>query len=237
MGISFFKIALLVSYLRLLQDTSHKMYRLCVWIAIAFVFFSHLGCTLSLIFACTPVERSWRPLVAGTCIPDGPSFTAYAAITIASDIIVALMPIPVLLKINIGTAKKLGLIGMFTLGLFTTVCSILRYSQIYRIQYGDHDSTMLVVWGVIEFNVGVSYQPFLIDKSLYLHYDRYRTCFRPYLFLRRSAFARPKNTAINDPLMDMDRTTRAATVHLVAPIKMLLNRMSSAMLQMVPRPL
>ncbi|CEJ92812.1 hypothetical protein VHEMI08442 [[Torrubiella] hemipterigena] len=163
MGISFFKIALLVSYLRLLQDTSHKMYRLCVWIAIAFVFFSHLGCTLSLIFACTPVERSWRPLVKGTCIPDGPSFTAYAAITIVSDIIVALMPIPVLLKINIGTAKKLGLIGMFTLGLFTTVCSILRYSQIHRIQYGDHDSTMLVVWGVIEFNVGnmLSSLPFL----------------------------------------------------------------------------
>lgn len=66
------------------------------------------------------------------------------------------MPIPVLLKINIGTAKKVGLIGMFTLGLFTTVCSILRYAQIHRIQYGDHDSTMLVVWGVIEFNVGVS---------------------------------------------------------------------------------
>lgn len=177
MGISCFKLALLISYLRLVQDTSFRVYRMVVWLAFAFVFLAHLGCTLSLIFACQPVSRdpaladtlpqrdmlttaqvqkSWQPTLPGTCIPDGPSFTGYAVVTIVSDIMVALLPIPVLLKINISRQKKLGLIGIFALGLFTTICSIMRYLQINEIQYGDHDSTMLVVWGVIEFNVGVS---------------------------------------------------------------------------------
>lgn len=102
------------------------------------------------------MQKSWIPSTPGTCIPDGPSFTGYAVVTIVSDIMVALLPIPVLLKINITRQKKLGLIGIFALGLFTTICSIMRYLQINEIQFGDHDSTMLVVWGVIEFNVGVS---------------------------------------------------------------------------------
>lgn len=96
----------------------------------------------------------------GTCLPPGPSFTAYACVTIVADIVVAALPVPMLLALNIPVEKKLGLIGIFALGLFTTLCSILRYVQIGRIQYGDGNSTMLILWGVIEFNVGVSCAPY-----------------------------------------------------------------------------
>ncbi|KAK1579297.1 [Colletotrichum navitas] len=163
LGISFFKIALLISYLRLLKGTDPKGYRQVVWFTIAIVFLSHLACSFSLIFACTPVDKSWNPLKDGTCLPAGPSFTTYAVVTIVSDVIVAILPIPVLLKLNIRIEKKVGLIVIFLLGLFTTICSILRYLQINRIQFGDGNSTMLVLWGTVEFNVGniVSSLPFL----------------------------------------------------------------------------
>ena len=162
LGISFFKIALLISYLRLFKGTNHTWYRRIVWITIFFVFAGHLGCALTLMFACRPVQKSWNPDIAGKCLPNGPSFTAYAIVTIVSDVIVALIPIPVLLKLKVGLGKKLGLIVIFLLGLFTTLCSVFRYMQIDRIQYGDGNSTMLIVWGVIEFNVGVSimHKPF-----------------------------------------------------------------------------
>lgn len=48
------------------------------------------------------------------------------------------------------------MVCLFLLGLFTTVCSILRLTQIQRVAFGDGNSTMLVLWGTIEFNVGVS---------------------------------------------------------------------------------
>ncbi|KAF4993470.1 hypothetical protein FGRMN_6476 [Fusarium graminum] len=164
LGISFFKIALLISYLRLLRGTDHKTYRTTIWITIALVFAGHLGCALALVFACTPVERSWNPLMEGKCLAAGPSFTGYAAVTIVSDVVVAILPIPVLVKLEVKLAKKIGLIAIFTLGIFTTVCSIQRYRQIDRIQNPkDGNSTMLVLWGTIEFNVGniVSSLPFL----------------------------------------------------------------------------
>lgn len=163
MGISFFKVALLISYLRLFKGTNHLWYRRVVWLAMFFVVAGHLGCSLALIFACRPVHKSWEPSVIGTCFAPGPSFTGYAIVTIISDVIVAVIPIPVLLQLKVNTGKKIGLIVIFLLGLFTTLCSVFRYLQIDRIQNGDGNSTMLVLWGVIEFNVGnmVSSMPFL----------------------------------------------------------------------------
>ncbi|OAA79366.1 integral membrane protein [Akanthomyces lecanii RCEF 1005] len=182
-GISFFKIALLISYLRLLQGTDNRIYRMVVWGTIAFVFLNHFGSALALIFNCNPIDKSWNPEKSGTCLPAVASFTAYAVLTIISDVLVAVLPIPVLLKLNIRLEKKLGLMGIFALGLFTTLCSILRYTQINRIQYGDHDSTMLVVWGVIEFNVGnmVSSLPFLAPVCLRKAKD-YRTKHSKYAY-------------------------------------------------------
>jgi hypothetical protein len=55
LGIAFFKIALLISYLRLFTGTTHLIYRRIVWGAIIFVILGHLGCTMALILACTPV--------------------------------------------------------------------------------------------------------------------------------------------------------------------------------------
>lgn len=52
--------------------------------------------------------------------------------------------------------KKFGIMGVFLLGLFTTICSIMRMVQIRVIAYGDGNSTMLVLWGNIEMNIGVS---------------------------------------------------------------------------------
>jgi hypothetical protein len=55
-GISFFKVALLISYLRLLQGTTQRTYRAIVYVTMVLVFLAHLGCAFSLIFACTPVR-------------------------------------------------------------------------------------------------------------------------------------------------------------------------------------
>ncbi|KAK4183983.1 hypothetical protein QBC35DRAFT_77093 [Podospora australis] len=163
MGISFFKIALLISYLRLFKGTNHLWYRRVVWFAMLFVVLGHLGCSLALILACKPISKSWNPLMDGKCFAPGPSFTGYAIVTIVSDVLVAVIPIPVLLQLKVNTGKKVGLIVIFLLGLFTTLCSVFRYLQIDRIQNGDGNSTMLILWGVIEFNVGnmVSSMPFL----------------------------------------------------------------------------
>lgn len=58
LGISFFKIALLISYLRLLRGTDRKAYRMAIWLTIVFVSCSHLSTALLLLFSCNPVWRA-----------------------------------------------------------------------------------------------------------------------------------------------------------------------------------
>lgn len=102
------------------------------------------------------VKKSWNPAAPGTCLPVGGTFYGLAIFTIVCDVLVIFLPIPLLLRLNIKPAQKAGVVCLFLLGLFTTICSILRLTQIHRVAYGDGNSTMLVLWGIIEFNVGVS---------------------------------------------------------------------------------
>ncbi|PQK16798.1 hypothetical protein BB8028_0007g00020 [Beauveria bassiana] len=45
----------------------------------------------SLLFACQPIEKSWKPGRPGTCLPVDASFTVYSILTIVSDVIVAVL--------------------------------------------------------------------------------------------------------------------------------------------------
>ena len=74
--------------------------------------------------------------------------------TIVFDVVIFLLPIPVLWTLQINRRRKAALSGIFLLGLFTTVCSILRMTRIPALAV-DGNSTFLVLWGTIEMNVGV----------------------------------------------------------------------------------
>jgi len=101
------------------------------------------------------VRKSWRPKTPGHCLPFGPTNYGLAGTTIGFDVLIFFLPIPFLYALRMNNRKKYGLMGVFLLGLFTTVCSILRMTQIPVIATGSGNSTLLVLWGNIEMNVGV----------------------------------------------------------------------------------
>jgi hypothetical protein len=80
---------------------------------------------------------------------------ATAAITIVCDIITFLIPIPLFANLHMDWRRKLSLIIVFLLGLFTVVCSVMRMIQIKQIAKDGNNSTLLL-WGAAEMNVGVS---------------------------------------------------------------------------------
>lgn len=154
-GITGFKVALCFAYLRITGNNIKSAYRKIIWSFMMFTILSHLGGTLVLCFQCKPVQKSWRPKTPGQCLPNDITFYVLAAITIFCDVVIFLMPIPLLAKVQINMRRKIALIAIFMLGLFTTICSVMRMVQIITIAKTGN-STMLVLWGTIEMNVGVS---------------------------------------------------------------------------------
>ncbi|BAE63491.1 unnamed protein product [Aspergillus oryzae RIB40] len=153
-GIAGFKASLCLSYLRLLTKTSLSIYRILIWTVLTISTLGHIAGALALIFNCRPVQLAWRTDITGTCLPVGGTFYGLAIFTIICDLMIIFLPIPLLLRLKIKPAQKAGVVCLFLLGLFTTICSIMRLTQIHRVAYGDGNSTALVLWGTIEFNVG-----------------------------------------------------------------------------------
>lgn len=60
-----------------------------------------------------------------------------------------------IINLHINRRKKIGLAGIFTLGIFTTFCSIMRLVQVNAI-LATGDQSGLVMWATVEMTVGVS---------------------------------------------------------------------------------
>lgn len=94
------------------------------------------------------------PLTPGECLGNVPTFEAIAIMTIIFDVIIFLLPIPLIWNLQINPRRKAALICIFSLALLTIVCSILRMTRIPALAV-DGNSTFVVLWGTIEMNVGV----------------------------------------------------------------------------------
>ncbi|KAL8851535.1 MAG: hypothetical protein Q9221_003554 [Calogaya cf. arnoldii] len=153
-GILGFKIALCWAYLRILKASPNPRYKILIYTVMGGAIIGHVAGTFVLIFQCSPPQKSWQPKTFGKCLDNDATFYGLAAVTIFFDIVIFFLPIPLLMKLNINNKKKIALICVFMLGLLTTVCSIMRMVQIITIA-NTGNSTMLVLWGVIELNVGI----------------------------------------------------------------------------------
>ncbi|KAL3421351.1 integral membrane protein [Phlyctema vagabunda] len=153
-GILGFKVSLCLSYLRILANSS-RGYRHVIWLVLVACVAGHFGGILVLIFLCSPIEKSWKPRIPGHCIPNVNSIYGLGAVSIFFDIVILCLPIPMVMKLKINNRKRIGLFGIFCLGIFTTVCSIMRLAQVKSI-LATGDQTGLVLWATVELNVGIS---------------------------------------------------------------------------------
>lgn len=67
------------------------------------------------VFACVPVRAFWTKEKA-TCLNQFAMWFTNAAINIATDFAIILLPIPVIRSLNLGKRQKIGLISIFAIG-------------------------------------------------------------------------------------------------------------------------
>ncbi|KAK5662939.1 hypothetical protein OQA88_6351 [Cercophora sp. LCS_1] len=147
-----FKLVLLFSYLRFLPKGAYRM--LCIAVIVACIMF-HLAFLLVQLNLCQPVAKQWDTTITdGSCLPGVAVYTSMASITIVFDVVVMLLPFPILMKSQIQKRKKAVLLGLFALGMFITIIQIVRIQTISRL-VNYTDSAPLILWSVIENNLGI----------------------------------------------------------------------------------
>lgn len=132
LNLSLIKISVLVFYLRIFP---YDRFRQWTWAIITFVVLSTIASVALTIFQCTPVSRFWDRDLDGKCLNFEAAAYIAAGLTIASDFMTVLLPIPVVRRLSMSWKRKVGVIVMFTLGSIGCLISVVRlHSLVY---YGD----------------------------------------------------------------------------------------------------
>lgn len=152
------KTSIVVLYLRIFPTRNFRkacygMLALLACFTVVFV--------VTLLTYCVPfsfVWTMWARRSTGRCIDMSAQTYVCAALNIIMDVTIFLMPIPKLLKLETDWKTKVGVILTFMLGLFVTICSIVRLK--FLAGWADstnptYDYANLALWSLIELNAGV----------------------------------------------------------------------------------
>lgn len=110
----FTKLSLLTFYLQL---SPFLKFRVPVWIAIGLVSCYTVIITALLVFTCNPVWMGWSAFSdESKCMDRGPLYIATGVSNIVTDVIIFLLPIPMIVGLQMTIEKKITAVFIFGLG-------------------------------------------------------------------------------------------------------------------------
>ncbi|EDU51282.1 conserved hypothetical protein [Pyrenophora tritici-repentis Pt-1C-BFP] len=117
---------------------------------------------LCVIFNCIPVHAAWDITVTGAkCIPIRSIYLGGSVPNVVLDLFIVMLPIPHVWRLHAPLAQRIVLAGMFALGTFIAVVSLVRliiFLQIPIATQGDvtYNFREIIVWSIVEINIGLT---------------------------------------------------------------------------------
>ncbi|KAM0426681.1 hypothetical protein ACHAPT_007997 [Fusarium lateritium] len=155
-AIALIKLTILALYWKLFSITAR--------VPIAILFSSVVIWMVVLIFvatfSCNPVEKQWNILIQhGKCMEQKPVYLGGSLPNVIIDFVLVAMPLPSVFRLNIPLGRRLILAGMFTLGFFICIVSIIRLTIVMSIRTDDRNVTYnlrdFMLWSTVEINIGL----------------------------------------------------------------------------------
>ena len=108
------KLSILTFYYRVFIT---PLFRKVVLASITFIALWVLTITIVLALDCRPIAKFWNPLLPGKCF-NLVAFSYFTNISnLVTDLWIFFLPIPVIWRLHISRNQKLGLCGVFLIGL------------------------------------------------------------------------------------------------------------------------
>ena len=139
-GAALVKCAILLLYRRLFGSNERFQYTL--WAVGAFIVAYSLVEILVVIFQCRPIQAAWDMTIESPyCVNLPRGAIIVGAVNAATDILVLMMPIPMVLGLKMKIKWKVQLIGIFLLGGFVCVFRIYVVSILHKLSFIDATCT------------------------------------------------------------------------------------------------
>ncbi|KAG9258803.1 uncharacterized protein F5Z01DRAFT_4344 [Emericellopsis atlantica] len=149
----FTKLSLLTFYL---QISPQRGWKIANWIAIAIVAVSSTVITLMLYLYCRPPAKAYMPQLEGDCLNPGALYIATAVSNIVTDLMLFVLPIPMVVKLRMSKVQKAGAVFIFGVGSVTVATSGVRLYYLMNVlntQDLTWDAAQANIWSLIEANL------------------------------------------------------------------------------------
>lgn len=140
---TFTRLSLVCFLLRLVTGSGHTSF---AWVLRAALLWQVVVCTALVfmtVFLCVPVRAYWAiPLVDNAkCLNEGDVTLAGGVVNCVSDLMVTLLPIPIVMKLNMPLRQRIGVIVLLSLGIVVTIAGIVRTYFIWKSLIESYDIT------------------------------------------------------------------------------------------------
>ncbi|KAJ5669574.1 hypothetical protein N7462_010644 [Penicillium macrosclerotiorum] len=149
------KMSILLQYRRVF---STPRMRLACMLLIGFLGVYGTWTVISAWANCVPLAKFWDPSRPGFCFDKKALWFSNSAIHILTDLLILIYPMPVLRSLHLPTRQKFALMGVFALGGFVMITSILRLKSLMVISNSDdptYDNVGAASWSAVECNVAI----------------------------------------------------------------------------------
>lgn len=155
-ALAFIKLSLLAFYWRLFSVRS----KIPIILAAVLVVAWGIAVNFALIFTCKPVEAQWDfTITDAVCLDTKRVYLGASIPNVITDIILLVLPLPYVWSLNAPITQRLILGGMFLLGVFVSVVSVVRLSILMGLNLANGDVTynlsQVFIWSLVEVQVGL----------------------------------------------------------------------------------
>ncbi|KAF6825482.1 CFEM domain-containing protein [Colletotrichum plurivorum] len=154
------KASILFFYQRVFHLVSPR-FTVILWCTQAFNLFACIAFTVAGLKQCTPMSYAWEGWDGrheGYCLDLMAMLVSHAAVSIALDVWMLVLPATKVLWLNLRKRQKMEILAMFGLGIVITVVSIIRLKVLLSFRYftdPTYNAFYLHMWSYIEISVGV----------------------------------------------------------------------------------
>ena len=154
-ALSLVKVSIIASFLRIFPQ---RPFRLTMWAMLICISLVWVCSILVTIFQCRPISSTWNFTdKKRKCIQVANYYYFSTAFSILTDLMLCLLPLPLFWKIQLPRKEKIIVCGLFLVGLFASVASILRITELKNLLSKDitAEAVPVVNWSVVEVGVGI----------------------------------------------------------------------------------
>ncbi|MCJ1440970.1 MAG: hypothetical protein MMC23_001456 [Stictis urceolatum] len=149
-----YKLAILLRYNRIFGIS--RKFRYSCWMVEFFTVGYLVSNLLTQTFGCQPIRKFWAKDIPGHCANEDLAGNFYGAFNFVSDLMIAILPMPMIWNLKMNRKEKIGLFLIFLTGAIAFVVALTRWIYVLklnpdRIYYGG----ISWLWAILEVNTGL----------------------------------------------------------------------------------